>query len=133
MKKLIILTLSVFALGLGGLNITAKADDEIDHYEGMEFKNNKEAMTSLLETTFKMASIAAEENLDVAKMEQIHETSYITEDAVAYLAKKSKYNLKPLAEKLEEVHIASEDHKADDLRRDFITYQAELTKYISSK
>jgi hypothetical protein len=132
--KIIILALSVFALGLSGVNTTVKADDAIDHYEGKEFKNKKEAYKTLKETSAEMAEVAASEKLDVAKMEQIHQTSYTTEDAVAYLAKKNKRDdMKPLAEKLEEVHISSERHLPEKLRRDFIAYQAELMEFIASK
>ena len=102
----------------------------IDHYEGKEFKNADAAMDALIETSEKMAILAADENLDVAKMEQIHETSYTTEDAVALLEKEKKIDTKELAEKLEEVHLASEDHEAEKLRRNFIAYQAELNEYL---
>jgi len=78
-----------------------------------------------------MADVLDDEQLDVAKMEQVHETSYTTEDAVAYLDKETKANLTILAEKLEEVHLASEDHKADLLRRNYVAYQAELAQYLA--
>lgn len=109
------------------------AEDKIDHYEGKAFKNKKEAFQTLKETSAEMAGVASEEVLSIAKMEQIHQTSYTTEDAIAFLNKKSKYDLSDLAAKLEEVHLASEDHKAEELRRDFIAYQAELANYIASK
>jgi acyl-CoA synthetase (AMP-forming)/AMP-acid ligase II len=134
MKKFIILTLAMFALGASIMPLNAQASDEkIDHYEGKEFKNDKAAMMALIETSTAMAAIAADEELDVTKMEQIHETSYTTEDAVKFLTKKSDYDLTALAEKLEEVHLASEDHKAEELRRDFILYQAELTSYMATQ
>lgn len=132
MKKLLILSLSIFAIGLGGFAATVKADD-VEHYEGKEFKNKKEAFKTLKETSAEMAKIVAEEKLDVAKMEQVHQISYTTEDAIALIDKKDKADLSDLAAKLEEVHLASEGHQADDLRRDFITYQAELVNYITSK
>jgi len=47
--------------------------------------------------------------------------------------KDKKNDVKELAEKLEEVHLASEDHNADDVRRNFIAYQAELNEFIVSQ
>lgn len=136
MTKNLILILSFFALsfsfGLGAYAPIVKADD-IEHYEGKAFTKKKQALKALRETSAQMAEIAAAETLDVSKMEQIHQISYTTEDAVLFLKKKSKYNLTSLAEKLEEVHLASEGHKAGELRRDFITYQAELAHYLAAK
>lgn len=139
MKKLILI-LSVFTLiftmGFGVHALTAQAEDQADdiqHYEGKVFTKKKQAIKALKETSAQMAEIVASETLDIAKMEQIHQTSYTTEDAIAFLDKKGKYDLSDLAEKLEEVHLASEDHKAEELRRDFIAYQAELVEYFESK
>lgn len=127
MKNYILIAMAVFAFA--SFTTTSLYADEIEHYEGKEFDSKKEAMKALMMTTEKMAIWAAEEDLDVAKMEQIHEISYTTENAVAYLNKKTK--LDDLAEKLEAVHISSEDHEADQVRRNFILYQAELATYLS--
>jgi len=107
--------------------------DDVEHYAGKEFKDSKAAMEALINTSTIMAEAAAAKDLNVAKMEVIHETSYITEDAVAVLGKDKKNDVKELAEKLEEVHLASEDHNADDVRRNFIAYQAELNEFIVSQ
>lgn len=127
MKKLLLTMMAAFAMTVTAThNVIA---NDVEHYEGAEFENKKEAMKALIETTNKMAALAADETLDVSKMEAIHETSYTTEDAVAYLNKKSK--LDDLATKLEEVHISSEEHEADKVRRNFIVYQAELVAFLS--
>lgn len=131
MKKITLMAVAVLTLGLSGGALAG--EEKVDHYEGKEFSNADEAMKTLQETSEKMAKIAADEKLDVDKMEQIHEISYITEDAVAFLDKKSKYDLSDLAEELEEVHLSSEDHEVDELRRHFIAYQAELASYFASK
>ena len=131
MKNLLLLLIAIFGLVIT-LPVTIQAEegaDDVAHYEGKEFQSKKEAMQALTETSTKMAMIAAEETLDVAKMEEIHEISYTTENAVGYLNKKSQ--LDELAVKLEEVHLSSEDHSADDLRRNYIIYQAELTNYLA--
>jgi len=105
--------------------------DDVDHYAGKDISSKEQAMKTLIDTSAKMADIIGDETLDVTKMEQVHETSYSTEDAVAYLNKETKADLKLLAEKLEEVHLASEGHKANELPRDFVAYQAELIKYLA--
>ncbi len=128
MKHYILIAMAVFTFA-SITPLPVVADDEIDHYEGKEFESKKDAMTALMVTSEKMAMLAAAEDLDVATMEQIHETSYTTENAVAYLNKKTK--LDDLAAALEEVHISSEDHEADKVRRNFILYQAELAEYLS--
>ena len=139
MKKILLASfavLSIAAFTAFSINTNAIAGDDevkVDHYEGKEFKNADDAMKTLLETTLKMSDIAADKDLDVAKMEQIHETSYTTEDAIALLGKDAKGDTKVLAEKLELVHLASEEHEADKLRRYFIAYQAELNNYITAK
>lgn len=128
MKNYILIALALFAF-VSMPAMTALADDEVEHYEGKDFGSKKEALKALIETSQKMANLAADEELDVSKMEAIHETSYTTENAVAYLNKKSK--LDDLGAKLEEVHISSENHEADKLRRNFIIYQAELAAYLA--
>ncbi len=140
MTKQCILILSFFAfiltLGLAGHNMTVHAGErehQVEHYEGKAFTKKKQAMQALIKTSAQMAEIAAAETLNVTQMEQIHQTSYVTEDAVMFLKKKSKYNLTPLAEKLEKVHLAAEDHEADMLRRNFILYQAALVHYMAAQ
>lgn len=130
MKKLIMV---VFALTLISSMAFAGEETKVDHYEGKKFKTSEEAMDALIETSEKMAEFAAAEELDVTKMEAIHETSYTTEDAVAVLGEDKKNDVKELAEKLEEVHLASEEHDADDVRRNFIAYQAELNEFVLSQ
>ncbi len=127
MKKL---TLTIFVLMLFSPAVLA---DDVEHYEGKEFENSKAAMEALINTSNVMAEAAAAEDLDAAKMEIIHETSYTTEDAVVMLGKNKKNDVKELAEKLEEVHLASENRKVDEVRRNFITYQAELNEFVLSQ
>lgn len=129
MKKIIFILIAVITIGLVGTS--TNADDKVDHYEGKKFSNVAEAKKTLIETSQKMADIVDDADLDVSKMERVHETSYTTEDAVSYLNKETKADLKELAEKLEEVHLASEGHKSDELRRHYVTYQAELAGYLA--
>lgn len=137
MKKIVmIIALGIFAVTgagfvSGGIASEDKSEDKVEHYEGKDFANADEAKKALIETSEKMAAVAADDNLDVGKMEQIHEISYTTENAVAFLNKKSA--LDDLAAKLEEVHLSSEDHKADNLRRHFIAYQTELVAYFAGE
>ena len=130
MKKITFTMLAVVAVAVMPI-VSVNAEEKVDHYEGKEINTVAQAKTVLVETSQKMADVLDDEQLDIAKMEQVHETSYTTEDAVAYLDKETKANLKILAEKLEEVHLASEDHKADLLRRNYVAYQAELAQYLA--
>ena len=129
MKKVVLILFVAMTFGIAVTSVMA--EEKTDHYEGQAFNNVEEAKETLVQTSVAMAAVLDDETLDVAKMEQVHETSYTTEDAVAYLDKETKVNLKTLAAKLEEVHLASEDHKADDLRRNYVAYQAELTQYLA--
>lgn len=129
MKKLAII--STFALTFAAFQpqpVYASDEAKIEHYEAKEFSNAKEALAGLIATSNEMAMIAADAELDSAKMEKIHQISYTTENAVAKLGAGDK-----LAAALEEVHLASEEHDAADLKNKFIAYQAELNNYLAKK
>lgn len=125
-----ILLLAIFVALTSSQPNTAFAGDEtkIDHYEAVKFSNSEEALTALLSTSNEMAVIAANTELDGTKIEKIHQISYTTENAVKKLGAGEK-----LAAALEEVHLASEEHDAADLKNKFIAYQAELNNYLAKK
>ncbi len=129
----------VFILGINHTTIAVQAGEKlennnrVDHYEGAQIDNKKEAMELLLQTSKEIAQIASNEDLNETKMEIIHETSYKTEDAVKVLSKKSKFDMTPLAETLEAVHLSSEAHQSEKLRRALILYQVELIEYIKAQ
>ena len=111
----------------------ATEDIKVEHYESKEFSNVEDAMVGLVSTSNEMATIAANNDLDVTMMEKIHQISYTTENAVAKLKSESNYDPTPLAEALEEVHLASENHKPLELKNKFIAYQAELNNFLASQ
>lgn len=127
MKKLTLLSTALVAL-VAFQPHTVYAGDEakVDHYESKEFENKKDALEGLIATSNEMAHIAADAELDGTKMEKIHQISYTTENAVAKLDAGKK-----LADALEEVHLASEEHDPSDLKNKFIAYQAELNSYLA--
>jgi len=127
MKSLLLLSAAVLTF-TAAQSYTAHAseDAKVDHYEAAEFDSKKEALKGLVTTTNEMAGIAADEELDATKMEKIHQISYTTENAVAKLGAGKK-----LADALEEVHLASEEHDPADLKNKFIAYQAELNSYLA--
>jgi len=127
--KIVLLLLSFCVLNISFMS-SVRADD-VDHYEGKVFEKRDEAMKALIETTQKMAAAVASEDFDIAQMEEIHEISYTTEDAIAFLDKKNSADLSTLAAALEEVHNHSERHKADMTKRHFITYQSLLISYLA--
>jgi len=135
MKKLILLLTAI--IGFSALKpslVHADEQEKTQHYEAKEFSNAEGALSALVSTSIKMANLADDKDIDdVVKMEEIHQISYTTENAVVTLAKNSEYDLNSLAVALEEVHLASEKHDAEDLKSKFITYQAELNKYLAQK
>ena len=129
--KNILQTILISFLVLTPFTIQASENQKTDHYEGKEFGTAEEARAALISTTQKMAAVINTDTLDVSKMEEVHQISYTTEDALAIVAKHNKkYDFEALAEKLEAVHQASEHHKTDILAREFVVYQAELIKYL---
>lgn len=129
MKKFALLSAAILASIAIIPHITyAKEENKVEHYEAKEFSTVEEALAALISTSSTMASITAQEDLDGTGIEQIHQISYTTENAVA------KLNAgKSLADALEGVHLASEEHDVADLKNKFIVYQAELARYLSQK
>lgn len=129
MKKLTLLSTALLTFAAYQPQIAFAGDDaKVEHYESKEFSNAKEALAGLTTTSNEMAALAADSELDGTKMEKIHQISYTTENAVAKLGAGEK-----LAATLEEVHLASEEHDPADLKNKFITYQAELNRYLVKK
>ena len=129
--KNILQTILISFLVLTPFTVQASEDQKTDHYEGKEFGTAEDARAALIDTTQKMAAVINTDKLDISKMEEVHQISYTTEDALAVVAKHNdKHDFSALAEKLEAVHQASEHHKADILAREFVVYQAELIKYL---
>lgn len=130
MKIFLLLSASILTFSTAQPQSTHASGNEakVEHYEAKEFANEKDAFAGLISTSKEMASIAADAELDVTKMEKIHQISYTTENAVAKLAAGEK-----LAAALEEVHLASEEHDSADLKNKFIAYQAELNGYLAKK
>ena len=129
MKKSVLLLTAFVALTASRPDIAFAGDEtKVDHYEAAKFSNAEEALTALISTSNEMAAIAADAELDGTKIEKIHQISYTTENAVKKLGAGEK-----LAAALEEVHLASEEHDAADLKNKFIAYQAELNSYLANK
>ena len=121
--------MAFLALAASRPDITFAGDEaKVDHYQAVKFSNAEEALAALVSTSNEMAAIAADAELNGSKIEKIHQISYTTENAVEKLG-----GGETLAAALEEVHLASEEHDAADLKNKFIAYQAELNSYLASQ
>ena len=133
-KFLFALTILIGLLFASGL-LSAQASDQderIDHYEGHTFETEIEAFDALKNKTEDVAKILSAETLDDQKMEQIHEISYIMEDAVAKIKNSASFDFSKLSENLETLHLASEDHEAEKLRNAFKAYSTEFEEFKST-
>jgi len=129
MRKTALIVTALLSVAVFQPQVTFASDEiKIDHYGAKEFANTEEALAGLLSTSNEMASIVAAAELDATKMEQIHQISYTTENALAKIGVD-----KALVAALEEVHLASEEHDPVDLKNKFIAYQAELNTYFAKR
>lgn len=97
------------ALTLFALPATA---DEVDHYEGEPSETLSEAMENLETYNARVEEVLERDALGASDMEEIHESTYTMEQAVARIAT----SMDEIAENLEEVHLASEADDEADLR-----------------
>lgn len=91
----------------------AAADDaRIDHYAPKDSETLEEAVANFSAYNEKLAGVLARDRLDVADLEAVHEITYTLETALARM----RADLDDLAETLEALHLASEDHAEDETR-----------------
>ena len=128
-NKLILPALTLFALGLGYPPAqTLAAEERINHYEGKEFASQKQALETLKQKNDEITAIISNVPITMSNLESIHEITYIMEDAIAVLSKDSQHDFTVLSETLENVHLNSENHRADKTKDYFTALQPELEK-----
>jgi len=95
------------ALILGLAVATASlANDRVEHYEAKSTATLEEAVANFAEYNDKLAAILEQEGLEGADFEAIHELTYTLENAL----ERMREDMAGLADTLETLHLASEDH-----------------------
>jgi hypothetical protein len=115
-------TLSVVpALVLGLAMATGSlASERVDHYEAKTPKTLQEAVAYFAEYNGKLAATLEQEVLEAADLETIHELTYTLENALARM----REDMAELADTLEALHLASEDHAESTAREHGAAYLA---------
>ncbi|MCC5965949.1 MAG: hypothetical protein JJU24_07410 [Natronohydrobacter sp.] len=102
-------TALIVALAMGAMPVFA--DDKVDHYAAETSADLAEAMVNFSTYNTRMADILAQPAMTQDQMEDIHQLTYTLEVALEKIITEAQ----DLAERLEEVHLASEDSDADKL------------------
>lgn len=103
------------ALCLTALSVTAQ---QVEHYAAKPSETLAAALETLAEYNADVAAVVARDRLSTADMEEVHQYTYTMEEAVARIATE----MAQIAERLEEVHLASEGNDPDALRRAAAAY-----------
>ena len=112
-------SLLALTLAAGFLAQPALADSERpEHYKGLPSETLEEAVKNFSEYNTKLETVLAAEDLDLAKLDEIHQLTYTLENALG----KIKADLDTLSETLEAVHKASEHGDAETARREGAKY-----------
>ena len=90
----------------------AMADDRPDHFKGLAAPDLQTAVANFSEYNKRLEKALSGELTD-ADLMKIHELTYTLENAL----EKINDDLEDLADTLEEVHIASETFKRDELKK----------------
>lgn len=106
-------------LAAGFLAQPALADsDRPDHYKGEPSETLEQAVKHFSEYNAKLEAALASENLDLAKLDEIHQLTYTLENAL----NKIKADLGELSDTLEAVHKSSEHGDAETAKREGANY-----------
>ena len=109
MKNVIKGALLAVSLAVAG---GAMADDRPDHFKGLAAPDLQTAVANFSEYNKRLEKALSGELTD-ADLMKIHELTYTLENAL----EKINDDLEDLADTLEEVHIASETFKRDELKK----------------
>lgn len=102
-------TALIVALAMGAMPVFA--EEKVDHYAAETAADLAEAMVNFSTYNKHMADILAQSEMTRDRMEDIHQLTYTLEVALEKIITEAQ----DLAERLEEVHLASEDSDADKL------------------
>lgn len=102
-------TALIVALAMGAMPVFA--EEKVDHYAAETSADLAEAMVNFSTYNTHMADILAQSEMTRDRMEDIHQLTYTLEVALEKIITEAQ----ELAERLEEVHLASEDSDPDKL------------------
>lgn len=107
-----------------------------DHYTAGEIASVRDAVRTLGTSGDAIAAVLEKENLGVQELEQIHEISYTIEAAVKKLRESGKFEtgkLDTLASTVEEIHLASEYHLEEIVRKYFKDYATDVSAVLETE
>ncbi|HYC06084.1 MAG TPA: DUF6746 family protein [Azospirillaceae bacterium] len=110
----------VVAMMLGSLVGTARAEAPVDHYERKPSATLAQAVANFSEYNAKLAALLEKKDLTPQELEAIHEITYTLEVAL----QKMNSDMARLADTLERLHKASENHDAAGTRKHGASYLA---------
>jgi len=109
------------ALALGLAAATASlASDRVEHYEAKSAATLEEAVANFAAYNDELAAVLERETLEAKDLEAIHEITYTLENAL----ERMRQDMTVLAETLEALHLASEDHNEAVTREQGAAYLA---------
>jgi len=82
------------------------ASDRVEHYDAKSAATLEAAVANFTEYNDRLAAILEQDGLEGADLEAIHELTYTLENALARM----REDMAGLADTLEALHLASEDH-----------------------
>ena len=103
---------AVLAVSLAVAGVAVADAERPDHFKGVASPDLQTAVANFSEYNNRLETALAAE-LTNENLQAIHELTYTLENAL----EKINSELEELAETLEEVHIASETYKRDDLQK----------------
>ncbi len=112
------------------------SESKIDHYAAGDIASVGDAVQSLKTSGDKIAAILKKESLTVQEIETVHEISYTIEAAVEKLRGSGKFDskrLETLSSTVEEIHLASEQHLEDIVRKYFKDYAADVAAVLETE
>jgi len=129
--------LSFFALFIA-MNVApthASAEQRVSHYEAVEPKTQKEALSLLHSKIDAIRKVLKTEVLGTTELEAIHEISYSLEEAVDALNKdaEQKYQtiLKEMGDAIQRIHFLSEHHEGAKIRASFADLEKTEAAYLA--
>ena len=109
------------ALVLGLAAATASlASDRVKHYEAKSAATLEEAVAHFVEYNAELAMVLERKTLEAADLEAVHEITYTLENAL----ERMRQDMAELADTLEALHLASEDHDEAATREQGAAYLA---------
>ncbi|MEJ2094346.1 MAG: hypothetical protein P8X93_04020 [Gammaproteobacteria bacterium] len=105
-----------------------------DHYKAATPESSAEAL-EILEKNIARIEVLLNDEVGVLELEKIHKISYSLEAAVEYLIMHQTVKQEPVLNELDEavqvVHLASEEHEADETRKWFAILKKEYNRVLA--